>query len=298
MKALLPSSILATFPTHLNLLDLITLTILGKRYKLWSSSLWSLLHSPISSLLGPNIRLRILFPNTLSYISLTTFIKVFIDFKVRTPYIIFYELHKNNNYQTLFRSHTINSQTFISIQVNWVALTNNLWSQILTYIFECTFYFLRSIALDRLQFLLYLLTWIKSKQCFLFSFHSYIRYLAKSYYLRLCSADLEFLTFILKDEKERNIFLEFLFFITKDSFQVLLCNENCGSSHTIRVNKDKSCVCSKSIRRVLRIACKKRSSIFLAILSSVLVELGSVLVLTRRRAQKSQSHLTSNNVYV
>ena len=63
-KALLPSSTLATCPAHLNLLDLITLTILGERYRLWSSWLWSLLHSPFSSLLGPNIRLRILFSNT------------------------------------------------------------------------------------------------------------------------------------------------------------------------------------------------------------------------------------------
>ena len=34
LKDLLPSSILATCPAHLNLLDLITLTILGERYKL------------------------------------------------------------------------------------------------------------------------------------------------------------------------------------------------------------------------------------------------------------------------
>ena len=37
-----------------------TLTILGERYKLWSSSLWSLLHSPFESLLGPNICFTIL----------------------------------------------------------------------------------------------------------------------------------------------------------------------------------------------------------------------------------------------
>jgi hypothetical protein len=33
LKALLPYFILATCPAHLNLLDLITLTILGERYK-------------------------------------------------------------------------------------------------------------------------------------------------------------------------------------------------------------------------------------------------------------------------
>ena len=64
LKAFIPSSILATWPPHLNLLDLITLTILDDRYKQWSSSLWSLLHFAFSSLLGPNIRLRIRFSNT------------------------------------------------------------------------------------------------------------------------------------------------------------------------------------------------------------------------------------------
>ena len=66
LKALLPSSILATWPAHLNLLVLITLTILAEQYKLWSALLWSLLHSPFSSLLIPNIFLRILFSSTLS----------------------------------------------------------------------------------------------------------------------------------------------------------------------------------------------------------------------------------------
>ena len=54
------------WPAHLSLIVLSTLTILDEQYKLWSSLLWSLLHSQFSSLLGPNIRLRILFSNTLS----------------------------------------------------------------------------------------------------------------------------------------------------------------------------------------------------------------------------------------
>jgi hypothetical protein len=69
LKEVLASSILATQPDHLTLPDLITLFILGERYKLRSCSLWSLLHSPFSSLLVPNIRYRILFSNTLSLYS-------------------------------------------------------------------------------------------------------------------------------------------------------------------------------------------------------------------------------------
>ena len=64
-KELLTSSILGTWPAYLNLLHLVTLTILCERFKLRSSSLWSLSHSPFTPILGSNIRLRVLFSNTL-----------------------------------------------------------------------------------------------------------------------------------------------------------------------------------------------------------------------------------------
>ena len=61
------SPIRATCPVHLILLDFTTRTILGEGYRSFSSSLFSFLHSPVtSSLQGPNILLNTLFSNTLS----------------------------------------------------------------------------------------------------------------------------------------------------------------------------------------------------------------------------------------
>ena len=66
----LSSPIRATWPAHLILLDFITRKILGEAYKSFSSSLCSLLLSPVtSSLLGPNILLNNIFSNTLSFLS-------------------------------------------------------------------------------------------------------------------------------------------------------------------------------------------------------------------------------------
>ena len=62
------SPIRATCPAHLILLDFITRTMLAEEYKSFSSSLCSLLHSPVtSSLLGPNILPNTLFSKTLSF---------------------------------------------------------------------------------------------------------------------------------------------------------------------------------------------------------------------------------------
>ena len=60
------SPICATRPSHLILLNFITQTILGEEYRLLSPSLYSFLHSLVtSSLLGPHI-LNTLFSDTLS----------------------------------------------------------------------------------------------------------------------------------------------------------------------------------------------------------------------------------------
>jgi hypothetical protein len=65
----LPSPIWAIRPAHLIILDFITCATVGEQYRLWSSSLWNFLHTPAtSSLLGPNILLKILYNEVVKYL--------------------------------------------------------------------------------------------------------------------------------------------------------------------------------------------------------------------------------------
>ena len=119
------------FKCSITLLDLITLTILGERYKLWSSSLWSLLHSTFSSLLGPNIRLRILFSNTPRLHS--SLIK-YSAAKLNLKSLYYLKAYKNRNIGTL-KNVTIElpkntTSHFKNIQIPSV-LKATFWSKIL-----------------------------------------------------------------------------------------------------------------------------------------------------------------------
>ena len=66
LKAFLPSAILPTCPAYLNLLDLITLTLLAQTVHTMKFLIVEPSHSTFSLHVGPNIRPRILFSNTLS----------------------------------------------------------------------------------------------------------------------------------------------------------------------------------------------------------------------------------------
>ena len=98
------SPICATCPAHLILLDFITRTILGEEYRSLSSSLCSLLHSPVtSSLLGPNILLNTIFSNTLSWTKLPL----------------------SSSRQLCILKHYISAESWARTCHNWHILVNN-----------------------------------------------------------------------------------------------------------------------------------------------------------------------------
>jgi hypothetical protein len=93
LYAFLFTSMHATCPVHLILLDLSILIILCKEHKLWSSSLCRFLQPITSSLLGPNILLSTLFSNTLSlYSSLNVWDQVSHPYRTTGNIIVLYIL--------------------------------------------------------------------------------------------------------------------------------------------------------------------------------------------------------------
>jgi hypothetical protein len=84
IRVFITSPMPATWPAHLIIPDFITLKNFYEEYRLWRSPLWNFLYPVISSFLGTNIPLSILFSNSLNLCSsLNVGDKVFYKHKTR-----------------------------------------------------------------------------------------------------------------------------------------------------------------------------------------------------------------------
>ena len=129
----LSSPIRATYPAHLILLDFITRTILGEDFKSFSSSLCSLLHSPVtSSLLGSNILLNTMFSNTL-----TEFTTIYYSPLLQMLWLDVCARHAECQTCTSLRKYKQNPTNRSGATLTWLPVSVGPYKHFLTHLLVC-----------------------------------------------------------------------------------------------------------------------------------------------------------------